>query len=256
MGWAYWIALTTALLLWPEASSQPPVAIDSLRGFSIYCRFPPGEIAPLLDDLAHLSDDLQSYLGLPLGERQVIVHLFSNKTEYDRFLKQYFPDVPYRRALYIERSGQPFVLAYRSPNLAVDIRHECTHALLHSMLPMVPLWLDEGLAEYFELPPQERAFGNPYLRHIRFWARLGQVPSLQKLESIGRLEDLDASSYRAAWSWVHFMLHGPPAARQELIVYLRTIAAHGVPGQLSQRLATRLGDPSRAYLEHFRHWSQ
>ena len=31
-----------------------------------------------------------------------------------------------------------------------DLRHECTHALLHAALPYVPLWLDEGLASLYE----------------------------------------------------------------------------------------------------------
>ncbi|GIT30210.1 MAG: hypothetical protein Ct9H300mP1_22560 [Planctomycetaceae bacterium] len=32
-----------------------------------------------------------------------------------------------------------------------DLRHEFTHGVLHSSLKRVPLWLDEGLAEYFEV---------------------------------------------------------------------------------------------------------
>ena len=41
-------------------------------------------------------------------------------------------------------------------HLRTDLRHELTHALLHGVLKDVPLWLDEGLAGFFELPPDAR----------------------------------------------------------------------------------------------------
>ena len=54
-------------------------------------------------------------------------------------------------------------MAYRNPEFGNDLRHECTHALLHAVLPAVPLWLDEGLAKYFEVQRASRAYGHPYL---------------------------------------------------------------------------------------------
>ena len=51
--------------------------------------------------------------------------------------------------------GPGKVFAYKSKALPVDVRHEGTHGLLHAALPMVPLWLDEGLAEYFEVPGRQ-----------------------------------------------------------------------------------------------------
>ena len=34
---------------------------------------------------------------------------------------------------------------------------------------------------------------------------------------------MDRSDYRAAWAWVHFMLHGPVEARDELVRFLADI---------------------------------
>ena len=50
--------------------------------------------------------------------------------------------------------------------LAVDLRHETTHAVLHGLLPMVPLWLDEGLAEYFEAPEANRLQRHPHFKAV------------------------------------------------------------------------------------------
>ena len=44
------------------------------------------------------------------------------------------------------------VYTYWGNRIQQDLRHELTHAILHSVLKDVPLWLDEGLAEYFEVP--------------------------------------------------------------------------------------------------------
>jgi len=237
----------------PVVTSQG-VWVDSraIGGFNIYAQFPLDQVEELIDDLGHLAQDIQSALGIELGQRPVTVLLFDSQREYQQFLRREFPDAPYRRALYLERSGRAFVLAYRSRELATDLRHEATHALLHTALPMVPLWLDEGLAEYFEAPPGDRVFGHPYYKTVRFWARLGYVPSLNKLEQIARMEDMDGSAYRWSWAWVHFFIHGPVAARQELTDYLRTIQNYGVPGSLAQRTEARLGSLRTLFLEHFR----
>lgn len=245
------VCLTTLL----TGAQSPWVETRAIRGLTIYSQFPLSEVDDLQRDLEYLAEDIESSLRIQVGARPVIVLLFQGRREYDNFVKQEFADVPYRRALYVERAGRAFVLAYRSGELAVDLRHECTHALLHSALPMVPLWLDEGLAEYFEIPREQRAFGHPHLKTVRLWANLGYVPSLSKLEAVPHMDAMDAAKYRWSWAWVHFMLHGPPVARAELIDYLQTLAQYGVPEPLSERLAKRLGDPRRAYLDHFKRWT-
>ena len=148
------------------------------------------------------------------------------------------------------------VLAYRSRQLEVDLRHECTHALLHASLPLVPLWLDEGLAEYFEVAPGKRAFGNPHLNAVRFGAFWGRVPRLRDLESKSDLSEMKGAEYRNAWAWVHFMLHGSSEAHDELVRFLADIQAGEPPGLLSQRLAGRIADVDSAWLGHFRKWKR
>jgi len=54
---------------------------------------------------------------------------------------------------------------------------------------------------------------------------------------------------------VHFMLHGPPEAYDELISYLGDIRRNVPPGLLSQRLARRLSDPQLSLTAHFRGWA-
>jgi len=182
--------------------------------------------------------------------------LFRNKVDYDRFLSRNLPRVTYRRALYVKEQGTGRVFAYRSSQFDTDLRHECTHALLHAVLPMVPLWLDEGLAVYFESPAGKRVFDSPQLGGVRWSIRLGGVQRLESLEKKKKTEEMDRSDYRAAWAWVHFMLHGSPEARNELVRFLADIRGGTPPGLLSQRLRSRLGDPVGQLNAHFLSWSK
>jgi hypothetical protein len=126
--------------------------------------------------------------------------------------------------------------------------------LLHASLPMVPLWLDEGLAEYFEAPRDERASENPHINAIRWGARLGRVPSIENLEGKETLDDMDRADYRQSWAWTHFMLHGPHEAHDELVRFLADIQASTPPGLLSERLRRRIPDLDSRFADHFRSW--
>jgi hypothetical protein len=222
--------------------------------FVCWADFSLAEMEGLFDQLAQLQEDLVRSLGIRPAERSIELCLFRDQWSYRRFLRHYFPDVPFRRALYIQRGGHATVLAYRSRQLPVDLRHECTHALLHAALPMVPLWLDEGLAEYFEVAAADRAFACPHLSNVRWAARLGMVSRLVKLENKSVLGEMGGSEYRNAWAWTHFMLHGPPEAHEELVGFLADIEARTPPGLLSDRLRHRLPDLERRFARHFRNW--
>ncbi|OHB84692.1 MAG: hypothetical protein A2V98_13270 [Planctomycetes bacterium RBG_16_64_12] len=237
-------------------------AAESWEGWRVagpfVCRadFPLEDMEGLFDDLAQLEQDLVRFLGVRPASEPIELYLFRDEGSYRRFLSCYFPQVPYRRALYIKSGGVGRVFAYRSRQLAIDVRHECTHALLHATLPMVPLWLDEGLAEYFEVPPAERAFDNPHLAPIRWTARLGVSSRIGKLDNIGDMNEMGGSEYRYAWAWIHFMLHGPPEAYEELVRFLADIQAQTPPGLLSDRLQNRLPGLERRFAAHFRTWKR
>lgn len=203
-------------------------------------------------ELAEIQQDLIKKFGIPPGGERIEIYLFQGRSSYNRFVKRWFPEVPTRRALYIKNNGPGMVLVYLSDQLHTDLRHECTHALLHASLPMVPLWLDEGLAEYYEVPPQERSHQNPHHNGTVWSFRFGRLRSMEQLENKQELKEMGRSEYRNAWAWVHFMVHGPPAARVELVRFLADIREGTPPGNLSDRLARRFSDPEDALVQHFK----
>lgn len=232
---------------WPDERQAGP--------FLFRADFRLDHLRPLVDELVDLQQVVQLQLGVEATPEPIHMFLFQRKSTYHSYMRHYFPKAPTRRAMYVKQRGQGMVFAYTSEDLPVDLRHECTHALLHAVLPMVPLWLDEGLAEYYELPAAARASKNPYLSALQWHIRLGLGPRIEKLESIESLEQMGQAEYRDAWAWVHFMLHGPRAAQLTLTQYLADIAALTPPGTLSDRLRREIPDLRQAFAAHFRTWT-
>jgi hypothetical protein len=224
--------------------------------FVVHADFSLEEELRTVHELQTLQLDIAQILQLDWRKEPIHLFLFETRKTYTAYLKLYFPSAPERRALFIKNGGPGMVFAYRSRDLALDIRHEATHALLHTTLPVVPLWLDEGLAEYFELPRRERAFDNPHAKSLRWRIFVGRAPSLTELENTHELRNMHSSDYQHAWSWVHFMLHGPDGAGSVLRDYLQDLSHHRPPGVFSERLRERIPDLERAYIHHFRHWGQ
>lgn len=247
-------SLATAILVthtpaaerWPDERSVGP--------FSCHADFALDGSSALLDEMMQLQRDVGQLLRVHPEQERIHVFLFSREGVYRQYVNRYFPHVPYRRALYIKERGPGMIFAYASDQLDVDLRHECTHAILHAALAIVPLWLDEGLAEYFEVPAADRAYRNPHLPKMKWRLFFGRVMPLERLEAIERIDDMGANEYRQAWAWVHFMLHGPPAAQEELLQYLSDIQARRPPGDLSRRLRQRIPDLEKAFSAHFTQW--
>ncbi len=230
---------------WPDQRRVGP--------FVVYADFPLDDHGELLAELAPLQRDVAHTLGIAEPRELVHLFLFSRQATYKDYLRQHFADVPYRRALFVKQRGVGMVFAHLHRDVATDVRHESTHALLHAALPAVPLWLDEGLAEYFEVPADKRAADNPHLKSMGWHFRLlGRTPEIEGLEGISDLNDMKSTEYRNAWAWVHYMLHGPAEAREELINYLADLQAGQPAGVLSRRLQHRLPRLERSFAEHFR----
>ena len=229
---------------WPDERQAGP--------FSCHADFDLASQESLLAELANLQQDLAKMLGATQPRETVHLFLFQTRATYQAYLQQHFPSVPDRRALFIKARGLGMVFAWRGDDFEVDVRHECTHALLHTWLKGVPLWLDEGLAEYFEVPHDQRAGRHPHLAAVRALVRSGELPRLEALEELDEISEMGRDEYRDAWAWVHFALHGPPAARDEFERHLADLAAGTDPGPLSTRFRRRVPDLNRRVAEHFR----
>jgi hypothetical protein len=236
-------SLTTETQHWPDEQTLGP--------FQYRADFSLARHSALLQDVARLRFQIPATLQIDDSLGPVHLHLFKKKSTYQRYLRAYFPGVPMRRALYIQQDGVGMVFVYLNRELAVDLRHETTHAVLHGLLPMVPLWLDEGLAEYFEAPEANRLQRHPHFKAVLDGIHKHRIPPIEKLESIDDMADMEPADYQDSWAWVHFFLHGPDAARRLLNAYLRDIQRHVPPGRFSERAVRAIPDLEQQFAAHF-----
>jgi len=218
--------------------------------------FPLDQEYEILRELKNIQKDLSQYLAIPKPRETIEVFFFNAEESYRKFLAVEFPDAPFdRRALFIKEKGPGMVLVVRNPEMNEDLRHEMTHAFLHSTIRYVPLWLDEGLAEYFEKPRETRATENPYFKTIARKIMFGSVPSLSGLEKLLYFDQMGAEEYCHAWSWVHFMIHHSRKTHETLAGYIRLLDEYGEKTPRIERyLLSTSPDLKKEYLDHFRNW--
>lgn len=242
----------------PAATIAPP-ALPGKAGahrvsqFVFYSDVPLKATSPLFAELSSLRDQIFHDLRLPPSNTVVQVYLFDDQNRYERYMRYRYPELPKRRAFFVAHPGTPggprelLVFTFWGEHLRQDLRHELTHALLNSALKEVPLWLDEGLAEYFELPPERDGVNSLHLDAFR----RGEVAAnLAALEQLDQVSQMGRAQYQEAWAWVHLMLRGQPAGRQVLLAYLQELRGSEPARPLLPRLQAVYGEPSLALAGH------
>ncbi|MDR0871019.1 MAG: DUF1570 domain-containing protein [Planctomycetaceae bacterium] len=216
----------------------------------VQANFPLTEIQPILEEILLLQRDLNLYIGVPAAKEKIELCLFGDEKSYQQFLRTVFPNAPRdRRALYIKLDKKPgTLLVQKTEDFEIDLRHEMTHAVIHTSINYVPIWLDEGLAKYFEVPIQDRAADNSYMKQIRWNTKFGAVPPLTRLEKLQDISQMGSKEYRDSWAWVHFLIHYSPQTHRLLAGYLQLLATLSDPQKTAQSKTLKI-PPLEAYLE-------
>lgn len=197
--------------------------------FEIYVNVDINKVSPTLEQIAALDGELTARFQLPEIKEKIKLYIFPDVEAYNAFIQKKYRDAPQRRALFAMEKGKPGkIFTFLHPDFADDLRHECVHALLHARIGRLPIWIDEGLAEFFEVPPAERNTKDPYFGQIKRNVSLNlfsPVPDLKKLEAITDMNRFQEKNYRDAWAWMNFLLNDPQ--RQKIVAdYLTACKNH------------------------------
>lgn len=204
----------------------------------------------LIEELTDLRNDIVRSLQAPVSDEPIYVYLFEDSDRYERYMAEHHPLLPTRRAFFIKSDTTLRVYAYWGERVAEDLRHEVTHAYLHSVYPYLPLWLDEGIAEYFETGRGLQGIHRGHIALLSEQKAAGNwQPDLDRLESIARVSEMDQLAYAESWLWIHFALQDPTRA-EILLRYLQTLRTDGQAPRLSRMLPEATPDLQSALLDH------
>jgi hypothetical protein len=250
---SYFILLlfTGCAVPWGPRLTLPNKNEIACEQLTIHSDFPLPENSGLVNDLVLLRSDINRQLTLPTSNEPIHVFLFDNAEHFRSFMRLHHPDFPSRRAFFLETKARMEIYAQGGDRLAEDLRHEVTHGYLHSAAPNLPLWLDEGLAKYYEVPRGRHGL-NPQLIEL-FKNRPPSKPwmmDLPRLEKIRPDEEMTLNDYAEAWAWVHFLLEDRPEYREVLCRYLTDLRRDGTVEPLSDRIAAIVPQPEQAVIEH------
>jgi len=228
---ALWIFTLFSLPLVAPAHESRWVVEDKRGSFEVYAEFDPG-IQDLWSQVDDVARELKVLVAVEPNNKPIQIILFRDQGSYLRYLASSIPQSRQRRAIFYRNGDVYQVYAYRSRSLTTDLRHEVTHAILHQHLPFLPLWIDEGLAEYLEEPESERS-DSSRTKLARWRARVGWAPSLQSLEKIPSAESMNADEYLDSWAMTCLLLNESDASREALRDYLSVIHNGEAPGPFS-----------------------
>jgi len=184
----------------------------------------------LIDELAAQRERLAAKLGVEMDNEPIHVYLFDTEDRYRAFIAKEFPQFPERRAFFVESETQRAVYAHWSDHVAEDLRHEVAHGFLHAAAPRMPLWLDEGLAEYCEVGHDLEGMNRPHVELLCQLLDEGRWrPDLARLERFASVSDMTQTDYAESWAWAYWLLETSDGRRGLLRDYLQQIRSRGEP---------------------------
>ena len=207
---------------------------------------------PLFRELEELPSQIQNELKIPPGNSVIQVFLFDTQDHYEAYMTVRYPKLPIRRAYFISEprasaGDDLLVYTWMGDHFRTDLRHELTHAVLHSVLKSVPLWLDEGLAGFFELPPGQDGWNAAHAEAIH---KSVFQPDLARLEKMNKVSQMEKPEYRESWAWVHLMLRSNEKAKNALLAYVAELQTNPNPGLILPKLKEALLEPDAALVDH------
>ena len=207
----------------------------------------------LIDDMTAIRRDLCQRLLLPISDEPILVYIFKDADRFRKYMEETLPTFPDRRAFFVQTDTELKVFAHWGDRVGEDLRHEVTHGYVHAVVPNTPLWLDEGLAEFFEVPRARHGFHREHIYFLLDQVSEGWRPDMQRLEGLEQGGDMTQADYAESWLWTHFLLETDEShrkllqdqmARHRMVEELQPLSQYLEAGdsEIGKRLLEHLAD--------------
>lgn len=275
---------SSSALVWPlVVPPQEPAPVAALRSYRsehyvIHTDLPRAAVVPYGRHADRMYREYRQRLTGYGGEEgaPMPLYLFQTRAAYRLFLEHQGVPADHSAGMFFvrgERRGLALFLEEKTPGQVFAVlQHEGFHQFAWQYLsPALPVWVNEGLAQYFEdgvFTERTVYLGQANARRIRLVRSAieqGQVMPLQELFAVSgdswshalqHHTDRSALLYAQAWSVVHFLVHGHQQRyRQPLDQYLRLISTGRDPAVAFREAfgATDVRTLEHRWLDHARH---
>jgi len=242
------LTVSAGCMLWSGRISEPGPFVDDVP-LQIDADFDLSNNETVLQEVRNLKMELRDDLGVPFSNRQIRVRIFRDPAMFQQFIQQRFPQLSGRRALFVVEKGQYQVYAAWSEEVLSDLRHELTHAYLNSTVGTLPLWLDEGLAEYYEVVGVRGRINREHLPWLTDGLEKSNwAPDIKRLASLTLPESMTHQDYAESWLWVHYMMQSD---HPTLITdYFGERLSNQIPTPISLKIANQSSESNQAVIQH------
>lgn len=149
------------------------------------------------------------FLGLNTPSKRTRVFLFGSRRLLRRYMEKESPHhVDVGAACFVTDDGCVVAVAqrWRTAETLRYLRHELTHCVVTAYYDKLPPWINEGLAQFFELgPPYDRAHP-ALLRTLDGQLRDKREEFLSRLVALPEGVQLKLPEYAQAWGLTHLLL--------------------------------------------------
>jgi tetratricopeptide (TPR) repeat protein len=186
----------------------------------------------------------------------ILIIAVKDEEAMKEWLPQYWQDkgLLHPSGLYSGQEDKHFVLLRMDAtedNPYHTICHEYAHALLYLNFRSLPLWLNEGLSEFFgncTIGDKEVRVGEPDRDHLRRLKESSLLPTeellrVEKSSSYYNEQDRASVFYAEAWALVHYLVLDPAARKEEILQ--KFLAAWQESGGQADAARSSLGDVRR-----------
>jgi tetratricopeptide (TPR) repeat protein len=215
--------------------------------FTLYSNAGEKTVQRVGEDLERLRDALSQLVpGLSLSSPSpTYIFVFKNAETFRPYQRTYNGKSVEAGGYFLSRQLANYVAvnADQHGDERLIIYHEYLHYLLRNNYASLPLWLHEGLAEYystFEVGKDEVRIGLPIPEHIA-WLRKNPLIPLATVFAVTEHSDeynegeRRGGFYAESWALVHYLISGSTERRIQAVESLRLATAGTPPDQIFQR---------------------
>ncbi|MGH9314838.1 MAG: peptidase MA family metallohydrolase, partial [Vicinamibacterales bacterium] len=192
-----------------------------------------------------------------------VVIAFGSDKDFDPFKPVYRGKPIETAGLFVPSADLNYIAVVAGSRGFRTVFHEYAHLVTANLRLSIPVWLNEGVAEYystFELLRGGRNanIGQPITSHVLLlrdeWLKLDALLAVQPDSPLYNEGDRRSVFYAQSWALVHYLLHGTPPRRDWLVKYMSAIEAGTSEGEAWNHIFGT--QPVEAGLRDYVHRSQ